>query len=442
LLSAQISHAQISAPEWPVELEVRGQKVTIYQPQTESYSGEKLEARAAFSVEVEKKPIFGAMWFSSKVSTDKDDRLVEFNQLKVNDVKFPEKDQNKLDTFIDDLNEKFKDTSLTLSLDQFLADQQKTTERKEIDMQFNNTAPVVYFETSPTVLITIDGDPVLKEMTNSSYKYVVNTPFFILSDTKTGTNYLKGGKWWYSSTSLTSGWKSIDNVPSEVTKIADQAFTSVESETDSASLELKEPPKVILTTKPAELIQSDGEPEFNPIPETKLLLIDNSEEDIIMSIDSQEYYVLISGRWYKSESMDSGSWTFVRSDQLPEDFKKIPEDSDAADVRTSVAGTQESKDAILENSIPQTAEVDRKTATVAVKYDGNPKFEKIEGTDLLYAANSDKTVLKSGNKYYCVDDAVWFESDKAEGPWQVSVSVPEGVEDIPPSSPVYIVKSV
>ena len=62
--------------------------------------------------------------------------------------------------------------------------------------------------------------------------------------------------------------------------------------------------------------------------------------------------------------MDSGTWTFIRSDQLPEDFKNIPTESDIANVRTSVAGTQEARESILENSIPQTAEVDRKTATV------------------------------------------------------------------------------
>ncbi len=441
-LIAQVGVAQTSMPQWPAELEVRGQRVTLYQPQTESYSGEKLEARSAFSVEVDKKPIFGAMWFSCRVITDKDNRLVAFDKLRVENVKLPEEDKQKLDTFIDDLNEIFMDITLSMPLDLFLADQQEIADRKSIDTEFNNNPPTIYFETTPSVLISIDGEPVLKELENSSYKYVVNTPFFILSDTKTGINYLRGGMWWYSSNSLTSNWKAEENVPSEVIQIADQAFTEVESETDSVSLELSGPPRVILTTEPAELIQSDGEPKFSAIKGTNLLLIDNSESDILMDISSQEYYVLISGRWYKSKSMDSGSWTFVRSDQLPVDFQQIPKDSDAANVRTSIAGTQESKDAILENSIPQTAEVDRKTATVEVKYDGNPKFEKVEGTSFLYAANSDKTVIKDDKKYYCVDDGIWFESDQASGPWTVSVVVPQGVEDIPPSSPVYNVKYV
>ncbi len=429
-------------PEWPAELEVRGQKVVIYQPQTESYQGDKMESRAAFSAEVSGKPVFGAMWFSCRVQTDKDSRMVNFDRITVENVKFPEDDQSKLDTFKDDLNQLFEDVDLSMSLDQFLADQQEISDRAAIDTEFNNAPPTIYFETSPSVLVLMDGEPILKELENSPYQYVVNTPFFLLSDTKSGVNYLKGGNWWYRSNKLTDGWKPTDQVPSEVSKIADQAFTQVESEQDSIAATLPSPPKVIVSTKPAELIQSDGEPKFNPISGTDLLFIDNSESDIIMSIDAQEYYVLISGRWYKSKSMDSGTWTFVRSDQLPEDFKNIPDDATIADVRASVAGTQEAQDAILENSIPQTAEVDRKTATVTVKYDGNPKFEKVEGTNFLYAANADKTVLKSNNKFYCVDNAIWFESDKATGPWEVSITVPEGVEDIPPNSPVYNVKYV
>ena len=43
-------------------------------------------------------------------------------------------------------------------------------------------------------------------------------------------------------------------------------------------------------------------------------------------------------------------------------------------------GTQEAKEAVLENQIPQTAEVDRREAKLEVSYDGNPKFEKVGDT--------------------------------------------------------------
>ena len=213
---------------------------------------------------------------------------------------------------------------------------------------------------------------------------------------------------------------------------------------DSAAKEEVKPviPAIVVRTKPAEVIQTDGEPKFEPVKGTNLLYVKNSEDDIIMDIDSQQYYVLVAGRWYTTKSIAGGPWAFVPGDQLPKDFPNIPAGSDLGDVRSNVPGTTEAKEAVLENSIPQTAAVDRKTATVEVKYDGDPKFEKIEGTSMSYAVNTDKSVLLIGSKYYCCDQAIWFESDKAMGPWAVSTKVPPEVQSIPPESPVYNVKYV
>jgi hypothetical protein len=160
-----------------------------------------------------------------------------------------------------------------------------------------------------------------------------------------------------------------------------------------------------------------------------------------MDISTQEYYILISGRWYKSKSMTDNQWTFVSNDKLPADFAKIPEESDMGQVLASVSGTQQSKEAVLENSIPQTAEIDRKTATVTVTYDGDPQFEKCSDA-VAYAINTDKSVLLVNNTYYCCNEAVWFVSNGPQGPWQVATEVPKEIQDIPPECPAYNVKYV
>ena len=43
-------------------------------------------------------------------------------------------------------------------------------------------------------------------------------------------------------------------------------------------------------------------------------------------------------------------------------------------------------------------------------YDGDPKFVMISNSEVAYAENSDKTVLLVNDRYYCVDQAIWFES--------------------------------
>ncbi len=122
-------------------------------------------------------------------------------------------------------------------------------------------------------------------------------------------------------------------------------------------------PNIIVSTTPAELIQSNGEPNFTPIQGTNLLYVSNSDNDIFMDENSQQYFVLISGRWYQTKNLNSDDWKYIPADQLPGDFAKIPPGSAKDNVLASVAGTDAARDAVMDAEIPQTAKVDRNTAT-------------------------------------------------------------------------------
>jgi hypothetical protein len=161
-----------------------------------------------------------------------------------------------------------------------------------------------------------------------------------------------------------------------------------------------------------------------------------------MNINTQEHYLLLAGRWFSSRSLTDGTWKFTEPEDLPEDFSRIPAESDIGNVRTSIPGTEEAKMALLEQSIPQTATVDRATAAIEVNYDGEPVFESIEGTSMSYAIKTDKQVLLIEGVYYCVDNGVWFNATSPKGPWQVSTERPDQVDEIPPENPNYNVKYV
>ncbi len=173
---------------------------------------------------------------------------------------------------------------------------------------------------------------------------------------------------------------------------------------------------------------------------TSLLFVENTDSDILFDINSQSYFILISGRWFQSKSLE-GPWSFIEPENLPADFAKIPSDSDMSNVLANVPGTQESKDAILDTQIPQTAKVDRNTK-LEVNYDGEPKFEALSTTDLYYATNTDKNVIKYYDKYYCCDNAMWFVADSPKGPWKVADQVPDKIYEMTPDSPVYNTKYV
>lgn len=61
----------------------------------------------------------------------------------------------------------------------------------------------------------------------------------------------------------------------------------------------------------------------------------------------------------------------------------------------AVAGTPQAREAVIENSIPQTAAVPRAGGpTFTAVYDGTPKWLSIAGTPLQYARNAPTPIIK------------------------------------------------
>jgi len=294
------------------------------------------------------------------------------------------------------------------------------------------------------VLVPLDGDPKLLPVPKSPLLRVANTPFLMLYEPAAKTYYLKGGADWLAATDLKGPWQDVKKLPEAITALEAEAKKAAPGKASTKEVEATagKMPEVIVTTTPAELLATDGEPQYTPIKATNLLFVSNTESNIFMDTATQEYLVLISGRWFKTKSLAAGPWTYVAPNQLPADFAKIPENSAKGFVLVNVAGTSQAKEAVLDNSIPQTATIDRKKATTKVAYAGEPKFAKIPETDLEYAENTGTTVFKEGTRYYAVDQGVWYEADSPNGPWKVSATPPQQVDKIPPDNPRYNAKYV
>jgi hypothetical protein len=149
------------------------------------------------------------------------------------------------------------------------------------------------------------------------------------------------------------------------------------------------------------------------------------------------------GRWYRAPSLN-GPWTFVAANALPADFARIPKDAAAGVVLASVAGTAQAQEALIANSIPQTAAVPlRNGPTFTPSFDGAPQWRPIAGTPLQYVVNAATPIIQVGpNAYYAVQAGVWFTASRLTGPWTVASSVPAVIYGIPPSSPLHYVTYV
>jgi hypothetical protein len=454
LVAPAAAEEDVAEFAWPKEVTSDKGTITIYQPQIESLVGQNMEARAAVQIQLtnEQEPMFGAFWFSSRLATDTDNRITYLENVKVTAAKFPTVEEQYLERLTAYLEQEIPKWEMEISMEDLLASIESDVIETASQDHLSTDPPEIIVRDHPSVLIMIDGEPRMKNLEGSDIQYVVNTPYFIIFDGR--YYFMKGYRWWFTTSSLTGEWHETDSFPSAVQPIVahvdeeerkrQEQAAADDPDAAAAAAEDGEPklPSVIVRTSPASLIQTDGTPKFQSIEGTQLLYMENTEEDVIMDIASQQYYVLLAGRWYRSAKMESGDWAFVANDDLPEEFANIPPESDMASVLASVAGTQEAREAVLEGSIPQTAAVDRKTATVTVTYDGDPRFEECSDNGVAYATNTDKSVLLIEGKYYCCDDGVWFTGNAALGPWSVATEIPKQVQDIPPECPVYNVKYV
>jgi hypothetical protein len=433
--------------DWPKTITGSdGSIIKIYEPQPESFQGNILKARSAISILENGKtdPTFGTFWEVATVETDRDNRRITIQSVKIPNVKFPgDVDDNKISYIKTTLETQIPTLGVDFSLDQVLSSLDMNEEEKKLSKNLNNTAPKVYYSNKPSILVVIDGQPKLQHNNDWNVDVVVNTPFTIVKNSD-GNFYLYGGKHWYAAPSATGPYAYANDVPPSFEKI-ENAINSANTDpgyTDSAAAQSGNTVSdIIVSSTPAELIQTDGEPSFTPVQGTSLSFVSNTGNDIFMDQTTQQYYVLLSGRWYKSSQLN-GSWQYVAANTLPADFAKIPEGSPKDNVLASVAGTDAAREAVMDAQIPQTAKVDRRTATANISYDGDPKFENIDGTNMQYAVNTQGSVIRENGKYYSVDNGVWFEAMNPQGPWTVCTDRPDDVETIPPSYPVYNMKYV
>jgi hypothetical protein len=438
---------------WPREATEGGRTFTVYQPQVEKWDGTRLHFRAAVSVESAASPIqhFGVVWFSARAEVDKANRLVALADFKIDKVAFPSEPDRAAD-YQKVLEQRLPRDAARISLDRVQAELAITEAQAAVaaPKAVKNDPPRVIVSTVPAILVLVDGKPVLRQVEGSSLQRVVNSWALLLVDRGSGRHYLRALGRWFEAGTLDGPWSVAARPPAALDAAMQAAAKSQRVNLlDDPGAGVKEAaaqgvlPTIYVSTVPAELVQTQGRPDYEPIEGTDLLHVRNSSANILLDTADQRHYLLLSGRWFRSPSLAEGPWEYVAHDKLPAAFAKIPETHPRGAVLASVPGTPQAKEALIDNSIPQTAEVSRTTATYSATYEGGPKFQPIEGTSLHYAVNSPVPVIQVDAKtYYSLKDGVWFVAAAPTGPWTVATTVPAAIYTIPVSSPLYYVTHV
>jgi hypothetical protein len=292
--------------DWPKEIATDQVRLVLYQPQMDTWRDNRIEARSAVMVTQlgDPKEMFGMIVLSARTEVDRETRTVSLEDINIKEVNLPSAGSLQ-PVLLRAVRDSVPEWPKTVSLDRLLADLSITQAQTQAEnVRLKNDPPRIVFSTTPAVLIIIDGEPIYKPVEGTRYTRVMNTLALLLyDDSSGGTFYLDGGRWWMTAPSLKGPWSAVTNPPQQIAGIKEQLKKEEDQEEPGADANLNEaPPAVYVSTAPAELVVTNGSPQYAPIPKTKLLYVSNTDSDLFMDPKGQQYYALLAGRWFSAKS--------------------------------------------------------------------------------------------------------------------------------------------
>src|SRR6476646_1211400 len=434
--------AQSGDSSWPREKYSNGTKLIIYQPQVDDWKNfQDLSWRMAISLTPKSgKTVLGVVEMKGNTNIDNVAKLVDISNPQITGTYFPSLD-NATKEKMDQLFKTFVPPTFSISLHSLIA----STPKKEAPagVQLSNDPPQIFVGYRPSILLSVNGEPVLSVVPNTNLQFVVNTQWPLFFDEGASTYYLAVGQQWLTAKKLDGPWSATKQLPPEMSKVPqDKQWSALKKFVPPTANTKAVTPDVFYSDKPAEIILFDGQPVYAQIPNTQLEYATNTSSVVFVYKPTQQFYYLTAGRWFSAADLQ-GPWTYA-TPNLPADFAKIPSSNPASAILSTVPGTEEAKDAVLLAQVPTTMTVKPAEAAAKVKvaYAGDPKFEPIKGTSMQYATNTTDKVIELDGTYYLCLQGVWFMAPMPTGPWSTCMSVPNEIYTIPSSSPVYNVTYV
>ena len=438
---------------WPREVKTSIGTVTIYQPQVDDWDGATLQFRLAASVKAnaEAPPVYGVVWGTTRTSVDKDARLVHLLDRKVTKAVFPSA-ADKQAAWLQVLDKEIQPAVKEIALDRLAAALEvAAADKLAAAVPVKNDPPRFLFSTQPAILVYVDGAPVYQPVKDTKLERVINTRVLLLRKGK--DHFVKVFDGWLAAESLEGVW-SVEKENEDLKKALADAKASGQVDflpggnpNDAKtlpSLKSGKVPVIFVATAPSELIVTEGEPQYEPIPGTSLLLRQEHDREHVQGRRRPEAVPARLGTLVPlgRERTDPGSTS--RATRCPRTSRRSRTTAPKENVKAAVAGTPQAKEALIANAIPQTAEVKVKETKIdPPKFDGELKLAPIEGTSLQYVVNTATPIIRvSDTSWYAVENAVWFTASGAGGPWAVATSVPTAIYTIPASSPLHYVTYV
>ncbi|MDR2980879.1 MAG: hypothetical protein LBV12_01385 [Puniceicoccales bacterium] len=204
-----------------------------------------------------------------------------------------------------------------------------------------------------------------------------------------------------------------------------------------------DPPEIIFSEKPTLLILLDGEPQWRPLAGTTLQRAINTHALLLKDIKGTLYLHLWDG--YVESASIKGPWK--PTGKLPYEFTKVQSQLVAAKQVDLLAGQKDpgtgKMPGLASTPLPDLVIATKPTELIVTA--GDPKWTPIEGTNLLYVANTSAHIFKetSDQQTYILISGRWFKSPDFKGPWNFvsPSSLPKDFANIPDNCPQENVKA-
>jgi hypothetical protein len=334
---------------WPREVKTSAGVITAYQPQVDAWDGSRVALYAAVSLKEKEDaaPIYRVVWAEGHTTVDKEARLVTLTNREFKKVAFPSHPEKNA-PLLEVVRKEVAPVTRSLALDRFVALLEVADADKAVRaLQLDHTPPRIVFSTTPAILAYVDGEPAWRPVKDTKLERAINTRVLLL---RQGDDrfYLHVFDGWMTTKALDGAWEPEKKPSKDLTKAEADARSSGQVDllpggnpNDAKTLpSLKQgrSPRIVVATKPTELVVTDGEPNYVPIEGTELLYVKNTTGNLFRHTRDQKVYVLVSGRWFRAATQE-GPWEYVANDALPPDFAKIPDASEKENVKAAVAGT-------------------------------------------------------------------------------------------------------
>ena len=211
---------------WPRTFDSNGATISVYQPQLNSWNGNQLDAYAAIKIKVSGSEVtnYGVIWFTARTEVDKVNRTVTLAKFTLTKQNFPTLINNGAAyTKAFQGGMPWTESMPLDELETALATTSVDQQQKRVAVR--NDPPRITFSTTPAVLVSIDGKPVLRPSAEGFLK-VINTRALILADASQNTYYLALMDGWAEAKSIGGPWALAEAPPPALEKIKAAAIAN------------------------------------------------------------------------------------------------------------------------------------------------------------------------------------------------------------------------